>query len=109
MQNRTKHLLTMDIGQIAATVGTVLLRLWFMDEPQLPVTYKNVDYDFPLRIVPRGFVYHFAVQVGDAEVIFERDDEGSLRAIIYNQDVMPGKLPEAGLLEAIINVLEQLQ
>ena len=79
-----------------------------MDELQLPVTYNNINYDFPLRIVPQGFVYHFAVQVGDVEVIFERDDSGELRAIIYNQDVITGKLPDTGLLKAIIEVLEQL-
>ena len=80
-----------------------------MDELLLPVTYKSVDYEFPLRIVPGGLVYHFVVQVADVEVIIERDDSGDFRALIHNQDVITAKLPEAGLLEAIIDVLQQLQ
>ena len=79
-----------------------------MDELVLPVTYNGQDYDFPLRIVSMGYVYQFAVQVNSTEVIFERDDSGHIRAIVYNQDVVTGQSPNQGLLAAIAAVLEQL-
>jgi hypothetical protein len=74
----------------------------------LPVTYRGQEYAFPFRVVPQGFTMRYTVLVGDVEVVYERDDAGELRALIYNQDEITGKLPERGLLEAISAVIVQL-
>jgi hypothetical protein len=81
-----------------------------MDETlNLPVTYKGAELNFPLRILPQGYTYKFVVQIGEAEVIFERDDSGDLRALISNPDGHPEqKPPEHGLLAAIGEVIESL-
>ena len=81
-----------------------------MDEEQLtlPVTYKGKELSFPLKIVPQGYVYRFIVQIDDAEVIYERDDEGEYRAIISKPDEYRAKLPERELLEAISKVIVSL-
>lgn len=78
------------------------------EELTLPVTYKGKELSFPLKIVPQGYVYRFVVQVDDAEVIFEKDDEGKYRAILSKPDEHQGKLPDKELLAAIHDVIVSL-
>jgi len=80
------------------------------DEEQLvlPVTYKGKELSFPLKIVPQGYVYRFVVQIDNAEVIFEKDDEGEYRAILNKPDEHQGKLPDQELLIAIHDVIISL-
>ena len=81
-----------------------------MDDEQLtlPVIYKGKEYSFPLKVVPQGYVYRFVLQIDEAEVTFERDEEGEYRAIISKPDEHKGKLPERALLEAISEVIISL-
>jgi hypothetical protein len=76
------------------------------DEYILPVTYKGKDLAFPLRIIPQGYTYKFLVVLDEATVIFERDDQGELRALLQDPELNEGKLPETGLLAALSEVLE---
>ena len=78
------------------------------EELSLPVTYQGKELSFPLKIVPQGYVYRFVVQIGDAEVIFEKDDAGEYRAVLSKPDEHRGKLPEKELLAAIHAVIISL-
>lgn len=74
----------------------------------LPVHYEGRQLDLPLRIVTGGFTTKFAVLIEGVEVIFEPDDAGELRAIIYHQDQILTPLPSAGVLQAAQAVLQDL-
>ncbi len=74
----------------------------------LPVTYKGEELSFPLRIVPQGYVYRFAVLIHDIEVIYERDDAGELRALIARPDEVLLPLPDTDLVMAVGEVLQSL-
>lgn len=75
---------------------------------QLPVSYKGEELEFPFRIVAQGYVQRFVVRIAEVDVVFEPDDSGEYRAIVYDADGVTGKLPERGLLEAISSVIQQL-
>ena len=74
----------------------------------LPVEYRGPEYMFPFRVVPQGFAMRYTVLVDEVEVVFERDDSGELRALVYDHDQIGKKLPDRGLLEAISSVIQQL-
>ena len=74
----------------------------------LPITYKGEELEFPLQIVPMGFTYKFIVTVGDAKLIYEKDDEGEYRAMLADPNVFTGKMPDRELLIAINEVLQSL-
>lgn len=73
-----------------------------MEEFELPVTYKGQDLLFNVRLATFTYGYKFYVEIDDNEVVFERDDEGNLRAIV--PEVTSGTTIEKGLIEAIIEV-----
>ena len=75
----------------------------------LPVEYRGTEYAFPFRVVPAGFVTRYAVLIDEVEVIYEPDDSGELRALIYDSEGVSVKLPERGLLEAVGAVISQLR
>lgn len=75
---------------------------------ELPVTYKGKELLFPLKVVPQGYVYRFLVKIEEAEMIYEKDDEGEYRAVIAKPDEYKGKLPERELLEAIGEVIRSI-
>ena len=78
-----------------------------MDEPFLiAVDYKGVQREFEARLQVLGFTHRFLVDVEGTEVFFERDEEGSYRAIIPPET--KGKIPETGLLQAIAGAIEKI-
>jgi hypothetical protein len=72
-----------------------------MDSFELPVAYKGQELTFPARLLTKGFAPRFVILVNDAEIIFERDDNGEFRALLPHSNEFTGHLPEKGLLEAI--------
>jgi len=77
-------------------------------ELMLPVEYKGKEYEFPFKVVLQGYAPRYVVLVDELEVIFERDDQGELRAIVYNQEGLTASLPAHGLLEVISATIQQL-
>ena len=75
------------------------------DELKLPVNYNGEEREYPFRVIPQGFATRFAVLVNDVEVIFERDDQGDFRAMIYN-DAEKHALFEPELLKSIAAVIK---
>jgi len=48
----------------------------------LPVSHKAQEILFPAQLVQAGYLHKFRVTVGDTDVFFEPDEEGSYRAVI---------------------------
>lgn len=57
---------------------------------------------FNVRLATFTYGYKFYVEIEDNEVVFERDDEGNLRAIV--PETTSGTVIEKGLIEAIIEI-----
>ena len=91
-----------------------------MDEPfVIELDYKGVARAFEARLTVFGYSHRFHVDVEGMEVLFERDEEGSYRAMVPQ---MPenapermergmaglGTVPEAGLLRAIAEAIERI-
>ncbi|AZA89199.1 Uncharacterised protein [Chryseobacterium nakagawai] len=77
-----------------------------MEEFQLPVTYKGQEQLFNVKLATFTYGYKFYVDVNGHEVVFERDDEGNMRAMI--QDLSSDSNVEKGLIEAIMEVFTAL-
>ncbi len=52
-----------------------------MDELLLPISYKGQDMDLHLRMFAYGWTFRIGVKIGEAELLFEPDEEGALRAL----------------------------
>lgn len=76
------------------------------DVVKLPVEYKGEELEFDMRILRRGYTLRFVVLVNDAEVIFERDEQGEYRAIVLNADEHNAGLIPQDLLAAIHKSIE---
>lgn len=72
-----------------------------MEEFELPVTYKGKELLFNVRLATFTYGYKFYVDIDGNEVVFERDDEGNLRALVPDTS---DTAIEKGLIEAIIEV-----
>ena len=78
-----------------------------MDEPFfLPVNFKGIEHQFEALLKRRGYVAVLEVNVHDALVIFERDEQGDWRAILPEDQA--GKAPDVELLRAIGETIEQI-
>lgn len=76
----------------------------------MPVNHKGKTYEFNLRILHRGYTYQLLVMIGDAEVAFERDEEGRFRALtVTSADAAPVvAAPDPELIAAIAARLDEL-
>lgn len=74
---------------------------------ELPVIYKNREYLFNGRLATFTYGYKFYVDINDNEVIFERDNEGELRALL--PDSTAETAVEKDLIEAVIKVFNDLE
>ncbi|MGE8431641.1 hypothetical protein [Chryseobacterium joostei] len=77
-----------------------------MEEFELPVTYKGKELTFNVRLATFSHGYKFYVDVDGCEVVFERDDEGNLRAIVPEASSNP--TVEKELITAIAEVFSAL-
>ncbi len=78
------------------------------DDFELPVTYKGKDHHFTARLLKYGYSYKIEVEVNGTPVRFDRDEERNWRAIIEPDAMDKKSVPEAGLLAAIAEVLEDV-
>lgn len=77
-----------------------------MEEFELPVTYKGKEELFNVKLATFTYGYKFYVNVNGNEVVFERDDEGNMRAMI--QDTLSESKVEKELIAAIMEVFNTL-
>lgn len=78
-----------------------------MEEFEIPVTYKGKELLFNGRLATFTYGYKLYVDVHGNEIVFERDDEGNLRAVL--PDISSEKTIEKELIEAIIQVFNDLK
>jgi hypothetical protein len=84
-----------------------LTYLRFMEDAFfLPVTYRNQELQFEATLERRGFIHVISVDVDGTKVDFERDDEGTWRALLNQPDT--GKPPPVELLRAIGQTIEEV-
>ncbi len=48
---------------------------------KIPVLYNNEELFFTARLIPRGYIHQFEVEVYGQVFFFEQDDEGEYRAM----------------------------
>ena len=72
----------------------------------IPVVYRGAELQFEASLVRRGYVYGLHVNVRDTVVVFERDEEGSWRALLPADG--KGKAPETELLQALVDAIEEI-
>jgi len=78
-----------------------------MDEPFLiPVHYKGAERQFEATLQVLGYMHRFHVTVDGTVVYFERDEEGSYRAIVPPEE--KGKAPDMELLRGIAAAIEKI-
>ncbi|AZA83437.1 hypothetical protein C1637_21060 [Chryseobacterium lactis] len=77
-----------------------------MEEFEIPVTYKGKDLLFNGRLATFSYGYKLYVDIDGNEVVFERDDEGNLRAIV--PEISSNPAIEKELIESIIEVFNDL-
>jgi len=80
-----------------------------MDELVLPITYAGEDIELPLTMYAYGYTFRVEILIGETQVIFEPDEEGSYRALISAEQVEKNKTLNRGLLQAIAEALEKLR
>lgn len=73
----------------------------------LPVTYRGVELEFPIKLVLLGHTRGFIIQISEVEIVFEKDESWEYRAIV-DENVPHGVRPEHGLPGAIADVLTTL-
>jgi hypothetical protein len=76
------------------------------DSFEIPVFYKNQELLFTAHMRPYGFVQRIEIELGDCLVFVEWDEERNLRVLV-DPDAAPSAPPDAGLLQAIVDVLEE--
>lgn len=72
----------------------------------LPVNYQNELLELPVKIVPNGDGHRFYISIEGNEVVFEKDDGGAFRALVYGGDENKTLAADSGLWQAIIEVLK---
>jgi len=78
------------------------------NEFTLPVLHQGVEMNFPVRLVSMGYTYKLMITVEDTTLVFERDEELNLRALIDPEMLAKHKQIDASLLEAISAALAAL-
>jgi hypothetical protein len=74
---------------------------------ELPVSYNGSELILPSTFIQLGYSYKIDVDVNGTILSFEKDDEGSWRAIIDASLVDSNKIPK-GLLSAIVQSLDSI-
>ena len=75
------------------------------DPFELPVLYNGEELVVPAQLLQRGYTPCFQIEVNGQQVLFERDDEGSYRALMDPETVQNTKV-DRNFLQAIAEALE---
>jgi hypothetical protein len=51
------------------------------DEFDLIIDYNGEQKNFPAKLLLQGYTHKFKIMINDKEIFFERDEEGSYRAM----------------------------
>ncbi len=78
------------------------------DTFDIPVVYNNGELLLKAQLIKAGYIYKFNVEVGDANIMFEPDEENNYRAVVEPEKLPGYKNVNTGLLQAIAGTLEEL-
>lgn len=87
-----------------------------MEDPFIiTVAYKGQDRDFEAELLQMGYIHKFHVIVEEADLYFERDEEGRYRAVLQDNPDEPGPRgqrtkphPDLALLRLIAEKIESI-
>jgi hypothetical protein len=68
----------------------------------------GVQLEVPCRLRVSAYTYQFLCQLGDSEIIIEKDDEGSLRAMETDPFSSKNKKPDPTLVKRLIEEMERI-
>lgn len=75
---------------------------------QIPVVYKDKELLFPARLITKGYIHQFLVEVFEQEFVFEQDDSGDYRALVDTANLDQAKKTDVELLKAIAAAIETI-
>jgi hypothetical protein len=79
------------------------------DEFDLIIDYKGEQKHLPAKLLLQGYTHKFKVIIDNKDVFFERDEEGSYRAVIMpGQDEKELSKIDRNLLKAIQEKIESI-
>lgn len=78
------------------------------DTFELPVTFRGKELLFPAQLLQLGYTYKIQVDIEGQIVLFEPDEERNFRAMIDPSQEGKGKPIDRELLQAIVDVIEDL-
>ena len=73
----------------------------------ITVLHKGTEKELTGRLRISAYTHQFLFNIGDAEVILEKDDEGNFRAIIPAVISNAGPKPDPSLVRALIEEMEK--
>ena len=76
-----------------------------MENFELPVTYKGKELMLPSALQPWGYTYRIRVEIDQAVVFFEKDEERNWRALV--EEDLHQKI-DAELLQNIVDALDAI-
>ncbi|WP_127125055.1 hypothetical protein [Pseudoflavitalea rhizosphaerae] len=79
-----------------------------MSEIEIPVTWKGKELSFPARLQQTGYTHRILVDVDGVEIVLEPDEEKNYRAMLVDPDHPDAKRLDAGLIAAIVEVVESV-
>ncbi|HEY4154855.1 MAG TPA: hypothetical protein VGM24_05500 [Puia sp.] len=72
----------------------------------ITVLDKGIEKELAGRLRISTYTYQFLFEIGDSEIILERDDEGNFRAL--GSQAVPGKKPDPSLVQTLIRAMEEI-
>ena len=76
-----------------------------MEYFELPVTYNGKELMLPSALQPWGYTYRIRVEIDQAVVFFEKDEERNWRALV--EEDLHQKI-DAELLQNIVDALDAI-
>lgn len=74
---------------------------------ELLVVYKGQELELHGRLAAFGYTYRFIIQLGDLELVVEKDEQGDLRALLPAEQAQV-KQPDPELVAAVVHSLQQV-
>ena len=75
---------------------------------EIPVSYKGKDYSFPAQLQAFGYTHRILVNIDGVELRLEPDEERNYRALVVDPEQAGAEKLEAGLIAAIVEVVESI-
>ena len=78
------------------------------DAFEIPVEWKGEELLFPSKLLVTGYMIRIEVDVNGTGVLYERDEEGSWRALMSQEDLEMHKWIDVRLVKAIAESIDNI-